>query len=79
MAGRLNMETPTNDDAPQPCSPSQWNERVYAAKKEWHFQQAQLPIKEKMRIMLQMQRDALPLIARHRALKPHEKPWDIEP
>lgn len=74
----LNMENP-NNDTPEPCSVAQWNERVYAAKKKWHCEQAQLPIKEKMRIMLQMQRDALPLIARHRPLKPHEKPWDIEP
>ena len=63
----------------EPCTAQEWNERAYQNKKAWHKQQAQLPIKEKMRIMLQMQRDALPLIARHRPLKPHEKPWDIEP
>lgn len=76
-------ETTTNDtlpnSAPAPCTAHEWNKRVYAGKKEWHRGQAQLPVKEKMRIMLQMQRDALPLIARHRPLKPHEKPWDIEP
>ncbi len=55
------------------------NERAYARKKEWHKEQAQLPIKEKMRIMLQMQKQALPLLAKHRPLKWWEKPWDIEP
>ena len=29
---------------------SELNEKIYEKKKEWHRQQAQLPIKEKMRI-----------------------------
>lgn len=57
----------------------EYNERAYARKKEWHKQQAQLPIKEKMRILLQMQKQTLPLLARQRPLKWWEKPWDIEP
>ena len=57
----------------------EYNARQYAKKREWHRAQAQLPIKEKMRILLELQKQDLPLIARRRALKWYEKPWDIEP
>lgn len=57
----------------------EYNQRMYAAKRDWHRQQAQLPIKEKMRIMLEMQKRVLPLLARQRPLHWWEKPWDIEP
>lgn len=53
--------------------------RIFEAEKEWHRRQAELPMVEKVRILLQMQRDDLPLIRRHRALKPWERPWEIEP
>jgi hypothetical protein len=56
-----------------------YNVRQYAKKREWHRTQAQLPVKEKVRILLQLQKDDLPLLARQRPLKWHEKPWDIEP
>ena len=58
---------------------SELNEKIYEKKKEWHRQQAQLPIKEKMRILLELQKHDLPLIAARRPLKWWEKPWDIEP
>lgn len=54
-------------------------EAQHAAKAEWHRAQAQLPLKEKVRILLELQKQDLPLIARHRPLKWYEKPWDIEP
>lgn len=57
----------------------EYNTRQYARKRDWHRAQAQLPIKEKMRLMLEMQKQDLPLIARRRPLKWYEKPWDIEP
>ena len=56
-----------------------FNERAYENKREWHKAQAQLPIKEKMRQLLELQKHDLPLLARHRPLKWWEKPWDIEP
>ncbi len=52
---------------------------IYEAKKAWHQQQAQLPLKEKFRILLELQRQDLPLIVRHRPLKPWERPWEIDP
>lgn len=54
-------------------------ERAFAAKGRWHREQAQLPLKEKVRILLELQRQDLPLIRRHRPLKPWERPWPIEP
>ena len=62
-----------------PETSEEYNRRMYAAKREWHRHQAQLPVKEKMRLMLEMQKRVLPLIARQRPLHWWEKPWDIEP
>ena len=49
------------------------------SKARWHRAQAALPIREKVRILLELQRQELPLIERHRPLRPWEKPWPIEP
>jgi hypothetical protein len=54
-------------------------EELVEAKRRWLEKQAQLPICEKFRILLQMQRMYLPLIEQQRPLKPWEKPWDVEP
>ena len=54
-------------------------ESLFEAKRRWHEQQARLPITEKFRILLQMQRDYLPLIASRRPLQPWERPWEVEP
>jgi len=66
--------------ADEPISPIQPEaERIFAAKKAWHQKQAQLPIKEKVRIMLKMQRDDYPILLRRGVLRSWEKPWDTEP
>jgi hypothetical protein len=49
------------------------------AKAEWHRAQACLPVKEKVRILLELQRQDLPLIARRRPLRSWEKPWPVTP
>ena len=54
-------------------------ERIFAAKREWHRKQADLPLKEKVRILLKMQKDDYPLLKARGVLKSWEKPWDIEP
>ncbi len=53
--------------------------RLFAAKREWHRQQAQLPLKEKVRILLQMQKDDYPILLKRGGLRSWEKPWNIEP
>ena len=53
--------------------------RAFQLKAKWHREQAALPLKEKFRILLELQRLDLPLLARQRPLKPWERPWAIEP
>ena len=53
--------------------------KVFAAKAEWHRQQSRLPLKDKFRILLQLQRQDYPLLKRHRTLEWWEKPWEVEP
>ena len=48
-------------------------------KRAWHAAQARLPLREKFRILLELQRQDLPLIKRRRGLKPWERPWDVIP
>jgi hypothetical protein len=54
-------------------------ERALERRRRWHEAQARLPPPEKVRILLELQRQELPLIARQRGLRPWERPWDIEP
>jgi hypothetical protein len=53
--------------------------RLFHAKAEWHRAQARLPLQEKVRILLELQRQDLPLIVRRRSLRPWERPWTITP
>ena len=53
--------------------------RAFEAKRRWHREQAALPLKEKVRILLDLQRHDLPRIRRLRPLKKWERPWPIEP
>lgn len=53
--------------------------RIFSAKREWRRRQAQLPLREKVRILLELQRQDYPLLKRHRTLNSWEKPWEIEP
>jgi hypothetical protein len=54
-------------------------QRAFESKARWHQQQVALPLKEKVRILLQLQRLDLPLLARQRPLRAWERPWAIEP
>jgi hypothetical protein len=49
------------------------------SKEKWHRAQASLPIREKVRILLELQRQDLPLLAKQRPLRTWEKPWSVEP
>jgi hypothetical protein len=52
---------------------------LYDRKRAWHDAQACLPLKEKVRILLELQRQDHPLIARQRPLRSWERPWAISP
>ena len=54
-------------------------ERVFAAKREWHRNQAKLPLKEKVRILLKMQRDDYPILRARGKLRSWEEPWNVRP
>ncbi len=49
------------------------------SKSAWHRAQAALPLREKVRILLELQKQDLPLIARQRPLRSWERPWPIQP
>ncbi len=53
--------------------------RLFHGKREWHRAHARLPLRDKVRILLELQRQDLPLIACHRPLRSWERPWPIEP
>jgi hypothetical protein len=54
-------------------------ERLRQGKAELHKQHANLSLPEKVRLVMELQRAVLPLIARQRALRSWEQPWEIEP
>ena len=49
------------------------------SKRAWHQAQARAPLREKFRILLELQRQELPLLARQRPLRSWERPWDVTP
>ncbi len=61
----------------EPLSPDATDR--FEAKARWHREQAALPLQEKVRILLELQKQELSLLARQRPLRPWEKPWPIEP
>lgn len=68
------MAPDTPDDAMSPVA-----KHLLTAKANWHQAQARLPLREKVRILLELQRQELPLVARRRPLRSWERPWPIEP
>ena len=52
---------------------------MLARKRDWHRREANRPLTEKVRILLELQRQELPLLARHRPLRRWERPWDVTP
>jgi hypothetical protein len=54
-------------------------ERLRRGKAALRDRHANLPLPEKVRLVMELQRIMLPLIARQRPLRPWERPWEIEP
>jgi hypothetical protein len=54
-------------------------ERLRRGKSALHEQHANLPLPAKVRLVMELQRIVLPLIARQRPLRSWERPWEIEP
>ncbi len=53
--------------------------RTFASKREWHRQQARLPLREKVAILLKMQKDYYPILQSRGKLQPWQKPWNVRP
>lgn len=49
-----------------------------AGKSALRNKRASLPLREKVRQMLELQRVQFPLLRKQRPLRPWERPWDIE-
>lgn len=60
-------------------SPAALSPDLISSKAAWHRAQAALPIREKVRILLELQRQDLVLIRQRRPLRSWERPWPIEP
>jgi hypothetical protein len=52
---------------------------LFERKREWHRREGRRPLAEKFLILLELQRQELPLLARQRPLRRWERPWDITP
>jgi hypothetical protein len=53
--------------------------RLWEGKAALHQRHSNLALPEKVRLVMELQRIVLPLIARHRRLRSWERPWEIEP
>ena len=53
--------------------------RLRQAKADLHSRRRQMSLKEKVAMVLELQRIYLPLLKRRRPLLSWERPWDIEP
>jgi hypothetical protein len=54
-------------------------DRLRRGKAELRAQRTRMSLKEKVAMVLKLQRIYLPLLKRHRPLAPWERPWDVEP
>jgi hypothetical protein len=52
---------------------------LFERNRERHRREGRRPLAEKVRILLELQRQELPLLARQRPLRSWERPWDITP
>lgn len=54
-------------------------ERQRVAKERWRREMASRPFREKLAILLEMQKRLLPVLAQRRKLHWWERPWPIDP
>jgi len=52
---------------------------ILERKRDWHREQAHKSLPEKVRVLLELQQQELPLLTRQRQLRRWERPWDITP
>jgi len=77
MASRI--ESSEAGERRSPDRASELRERAFAEKRAWHIAEASKSPVEKVAILLQLQREILPILRSRRPLAPHERPWTIRP
>ena len=66
--------------SPSDCIPAEdLLVRLRKGKAALHARHSALPLREKVRLVIELQQIVLPLIGRHRPLRSWERPWTIEP
>lgn len=78
MTSCSDMASPSDRPAATPPSP-ELLERLWQGKAALHRRHANLPLPEKVRVVIELQRMVLPLIERQRPLRSWERPWELEP
>jgi hypothetical protein len=74
------MGSPSDVDLPEPARPSpELIARLRAGKEALRQKRIAMPLREKVRQVLELQKIQYPLLARQRPLRPWERPWDVEP
>ena len=69
----------SSSDRPAAAPSPELLDRLWQGKAALHRRHASLPLPEKVRLVIELQRMVLPLIARQRPLRSWERPWEIEP
>ena len=64
---------------PRPTPSEQLLAALRRAKSDLHREHRELPLREKVRLVVELQKICLPMIARQRPLRPWERLWVIEP
>ena len=54
-------------------------EMMLRRKDAWHRAQARRPLRDKVEVLLELQRQDLPLLRRQRPLRSWERLWNVEP
>ena len=75
------MGSPSDTPAPaaRPRPSAALLEGLRAGKDALRSERERLPLKEKVRLVIELQRLQYPLLSRQRPLEPWERPWEIEP
>lgn len=70
----------SHPDCPTDRAPSEaLLKQLREGKAALHRRHAELALPEKVRLVMELQRIVLPLLARQRPLRPWERAWELEP
>jgi len=81
MRSSVGMDSPSRRDAAveRPRPTPELLEKLRAGKAALREERIALPLPEKVRQLLELQRIYCSIVGRRRPLQPWERPWDVEP